>query len=135
MECESIAFPLLSSGNNGFDPELAFEIAVSSIESFQGEKLKKVLLVIYGRNTALMVKNLAYDYETLPEGIKKLKKKILNEEIRKIREAKAKAAAEKMLIEQINKAVDYLKDEENRKKLLDDGFDIAERIINLKNII
>ena len=135
MECESIAFPLLASGNNGFDPELAFEIAVSSIESFQGEILKKVLLVIYGRNTALMVKNLAYDYETLPEGIKKLKKKILNEEIRKIREAKAKAAAEKMLIEQINKAVDYLKDEENRKKLLDDGFDIAQRIINLKKIV
>ncbi|MDO4492166.1 MAG: macro domain-containing protein [Lachnospiraceae bacterium] len=28
MDCKSIAFPLLASGNNGFDLELAFEIGV-----------------------------------------------------------------------------------------------------------
>ena len=134
MGCESIAFPLLSSGNNGFDLELAFEIAVSSIKSFKGEMLKKVILVIYGRKTALMVKNLGYTFETLPEGIKKLKKSILKEEIQKIREAKVKAAAEKILQDQMNKAVDFLKDENNRRKLVDAGFNIAQKVIQLKKM-
>lgn len=41
MGCESIAFPLLASGNNGFDREFAFQIAEDSIESFTGVHLKK----------------------------------------------------------------------------------------------
>ena len=36
MNCETIAFPLLASGNNGFDLGLAYDIAKSSIESFSG---------------------------------------------------------------------------------------------------
>ena len=34
MKCNSIAFPMLAAGNNGFDRELAFKIAKESIESF-----------------------------------------------------------------------------------------------------
>lgn len=56
MRCESIAFPLLASGNNGFDKELAVRIAEESIESFQGVNLKKVFLVIYGDNMENYIK-------------------------------------------------------------------------------
>lgn len=48
--CESVAFPLLASGNNGFDKQLAFRIAEESIKSFESVKLKKVFLVVYGDN-------------------------------------------------------------------------------------
>ena len=133
MECESIAFPLLASGNNGFDLELAFEIAIKSIESFQGEILKKVILVIFGLRTAMIVKNLGYTFETLPEGIKKLKEQLRQEEERKNRETQIKETVEKKLTEQMEKAVDYLKDEKNRKKLMDLGVEIAKMVIKIKN--
>jgi len=49
MNCKSIAFPLLASGNNGFDLQIAFEIAKESLESFEPRKdLKKVMIVLYG---------------------------------------------------------------------------------------
>ena len=33
MECESIAFPLLASGNNGFDKKLAYQISRDTMET------------------------------------------------------------------------------------------------------
>ena len=47
MRCESVAFPLLASGNNGFDKELAIQIAKESIGQFEGDTLKKVYLVVF----------------------------------------------------------------------------------------
>lgn len=44
MRCDSIAFPLLASGNNGFDKELAIQIAKESIGQFTGDSLKNVYL-------------------------------------------------------------------------------------------
>ena len=41
MKCESIAFPMLASGNNGFDRALAFQIARESIGRFEGENSKE----------------------------------------------------------------------------------------------
>ena len=47
MGCSSIAFPLLASGNNGYNPKLAFQIARDSIESFDGANLKIIILVLF----------------------------------------------------------------------------------------
>ena len=52
MGCESISIPLLGSGNNGFDWEAAFKIAIQAIKQFDGEKLKNVTLVVFSEKIA-----------------------------------------------------------------------------------
>ena len=61
MKCETIAFPLLSAGNNGFDRELAFKIAKESIEEFDSKYLKKVILVVYDAEIAVFLKTKGYE--------------------------------------------------------------------------
>lgn len=57
MGCETMAFPLLASGNNGFDVKIAFEIAKKSIESYEtSNKLRKVFLVVYDADTVDLVR-------------------------------------------------------------------------------
>ena len=67
MKCDSIAFPMLAAGNNGFDRELAFNIAKESIESFEGEYLKEVILDVYDEEMAVFIKSLGYDVFDQPE--------------------------------------------------------------------
>lgn len=56
LECRTVAFPLLASGNNGFDLNLAFEIAKMSIEQFEGKYLDKAIIVLYGYRVNSIVK-------------------------------------------------------------------------------
>lgn len=64
MNCESIAFPLLSSGNNRFDKKVAWLIAKRSIEQYTPQKkLKKSFLVIYDENTTTKLKMIGVDIE------------------------------------------------------------------------
>ncbi len=56
MGCESIAFPLLAAGNNGFNLRLAIQIAKETISGFQPEnQLKTVFLVVYTEAAKVMV--------------------------------------------------------------------------------
>lgn len=92
LECKSIAFPLLSSGNNGFDKELAFQIAKESFESFSGEYLEKITLVIYESSLALLIKSWGYEvdtvfYEDLINERKVKQKEKQDEWIRRVAEA------------------------------------------------
>ncbi len=112
MGCESIAFPLLASGNNGFDRALAFQIARNSISEFVGEKLKNVTLVIYGERTERFVRDQGYAVTVMSETQPRHTMRIPEE---------AKKAVEKGL----KAAGNWLKEERNRKKLLEAGFLIA----------
>lgn len=60
LNCITIAFPLLASGNNKFDKELALEIAVKCIESFEPKHLQQAVIVLYGENTVDLVKKSGY---------------------------------------------------------------------------
>ena len=104
MECDSIAFPLLASGHNRFDRELAFKIAIESIEAFENTNLKKVLLVIYDENTECFVKSLGH-YVAVMEDMAHPKKDKNNEEFKMIVSNGLKSAGA------------WLKDRENQKKL------------------
>lgn len=68
MECSSIAFPLLASGNNGFDIELAYHIARSSIKGYKTAMfLKTVFLVAYNSRIEYKLRELetnSYDDPT-----------------------------------------------------------------------
>jgi O-acetyl-ADP-ribose deacetylase (regulator of RNase III) len=51
LECETVAFPLLSSGNYGFPKDEALKIAISEISSFLFEHEMTVLLVVYDKES------------------------------------------------------------------------------------
>ncbi len=126
MGCESIAFPLLSSGNNGFDLNLAYEIAKSSIESFDGIKLKKVILVVYGDTISTLLKGKGVSVINMQAAFKIDKKKLAQKK-------QAKQLVNKVMEEQIGKALEYLKDEKNREKVIQSGFTIAKFVIGFAN--
>lgn len=127
MSCETIAFPLLASGNNKFDLQIAFEIAKESIESYQlTHKLKRVFIVLYGpramhmaREQGLAVAEVIDDVYILAndENYVSPGQRALNTGI---------DIAGKFLDDGMKMAMEYLDDQENRKKILDGGFKIAQ---------
>ena len=116
MECESIAFPLLASGNNKFDRALAFQIAIESITSFEATILKKVILVVYGENMECFVKSQGYQVSNIPETVSS-PKSIFSDKIRRI----AKNG--------LNKGIEWIKDKENQKKVVQFGLAIALAVL------
>ena len=130
MGCESIAFPLLASGNNGFDKELAVQIAKESIEHFSGTNLQKTILVIYGDNTEKLIRSLGYPIIVIPDQSwiddRKTKhkfKKLLDD---------GKDVAQKIIEEQIEKALDWLKDPEHCKQVFQYACMIVKFVISMK---
>ena len=70
LGCQSIAIPLLGSGNNGFDLEIAFEIAKESIEYFEPyNKLNDIYLVVYSTEVVTMLKNQGVYVEEYIDGM------------------------------------------------------------------
>lgn len=126
MGCESIAFPLLASGNNGFDKELAVHIAKESIEQFSGTSLKRVILVVYGDSTEELMKTLGYTVMVIPEKIRIDERKAAHKAKANKLIADGKEVAQKFLEEQLTKALEWLKDENNREKVLQYGIMIAQ---------
>ncbi|MGV8907114.1 MAG: macro domain-containing protein [Acetobacterium sp.] len=127
MSCESIAFPLLASGNNRFDLQIAFEIAKESIESYEpSNKLKRVILVLYGarsmqiaREQRISVEEVIDDEYILAndENISSPKQQTLNG---------GKDIAGNFLDDGIQLAKKYLDNPDNRKKIIQGGIKIAE---------
>lgn len=73
--CESVAFPLLSSGNNGFDTNLAISIAIESIEDFEPtHKLREVYLVTYGSYATKLMRDRGYEVEEVIDEVYALNK-------------------------------------------------------------
>ena len=56
--CESVAFPLLSSGNYGYPKEQAFRIAVDTITQYVMEHDLTVYLVLYDRHSLAVSRKL-----------------------------------------------------------------------------
>ena len=121
MGCESVAFPLLASGNNGFDKQLAVRVAEESIESFQGVNLKKVFLVIYGDNMENYIKSLGYNVFVIPANIKVNDKKLHHQAKQRKLIADGKDVAQDILEAQLEKAIEWIKKPENQKILFESG--------------
>ena len=126
MGCTSIAFPLLASGNNGYDLDLAFQIAKESINSFEGTTLKKVILVLFGDHVASVVAEQGYEVVEIPVDLKKEAQKEAQKAKAKKFVEEGKEIAQKFLDDQIQKGLDYLKDEKNREKIIAAGIGIAK---------
>lgn len=129
MGCESIAFPLLASGNNGFDKELAVRIAEESIESFQGVNLKKVFLVIYGDNMENYIKSLGYNVFVIPANIKVNDKKLHHQAKQRKLIADGKDVAQDILETQLEKGIEWIKHPQNQEKLFEAGLVVFKLVL------
>ena len=116
MGCESVAFPLLASGNNGFDKQLAVRIAEESIKSFEGVNLKKVFLVVYGDTMETYMKSLGYNVLVIPAHVK-----MNDKDKQKKLIADGKDVAQDILEAQLEKAIEWIKKPENQKILFEAG--------------
>lgn len=121
MGCESVAFPLLASGNNGFDKQLAVRIAEESIKSFEGVNLKKVFLVVYGDTMETYMKSLGYNVLVILAHVKMNDKKIHHQDKQKKLIADGKDVAQDILEAQLEKAIEWIKKPENQKILFEAG--------------
>jgi len=112
MNCESIAFPLLASGNNKFSKQLAFQIAKESIERFEGKHLKKVIMIVYDDNSENLVKLQGYNVEIL--------------------ETKPKTAhiAHEIIADGLKIGLEWMKDIHHQKMIIDLGINLALRIVS-----
>jgi len=64
--CKSIAIPILSAGNNGFEPSYAIKIAIESILEYQPKyDLQRVILVPYDYKTVNIFKDSGIEVEEL----------------------------------------------------------------------
>ena len=64
MGMESIAFPLLASGNNGFDADAAIDIALQSLEQYQPKhQLSEALLITFVTATTNKLRKRGYTIE------------------------------------------------------------------------
>lgn len=112
MKCATIAFPLLASGNNGFDLELALEIAIKSIENYNAKHLKEAIIVVYGSSIKKLVIEAGFDVKPLID--EKLIKKAENKMwMQKLRD-EGKDEVKEILEEEIRRAFDYLKNRDGR---------------------
>ncbi len=56
--CESIAFPLLSSGNHGFPKDIALQCAINAISKFLMQYEMQVYLVVFSRDAVILSEKL-----------------------------------------------------------------------------
>ena len=126
MECKSIAFPLLASGNNGFDLELALKIALKSIEAYEPKCLELVTLVIFGNRISEIVKNAGFEVTILPRNFEAEKEQL---EARKKMINGVKGVAQQFMEAQIQKGIEYLKEPENREAAVQFGVKIVKMVM------
>lgn len=125
LQCQSIAFPLLGAGNNGFGLETAYKIARESIECFDAHnRLKDVYLVVYSADVVTMLKNQGMFIEEYIDGIYVLNKDEKHKTAIQVLLERAKDVATLYIEDGKAYAMDYadkvleaLEDPENRKML------------------
>lgn len=127
MKCREIAFPLLAAGNNGFDTELAFEVAHDSVNSFQGKNLNTAILVLYGSRLASKLEQQGYTV------IKMADKTAANNRIpfnikMPVFSGQFTKMGQKIVESGIAYGTEWIKDPENQRLMLEFGTKIVKQI-------
>lgn len=133
LGCSSLAIPLLASGNNKFDINLAIEVAIKSIESYDAEnKLTDVFIVVYDMISSEKIRRMNLPFEeTIDEAyvMEQAEKNILKKGTKRSTKRSAKHVAKKYLDEIIDQSVDFFTDSDNIEAIVKKGFDIAKMIL------
>lgn len=119
MKCKSIAFPLLSSGNNGFDLELAFEIARESFLNFAPGNLEKIILVVYGYQITTLIKQKGFNVIEVPANVQELVKQADRHQEAKAIKKDGKDIAKVGLNAVMKMGLAWLNKEENWEKIIE----------------
>ena len=140
--CKTVAFPLLASGNNRFEANLALDIAVDSINAFNPvNKLEKVYLVLYGMRAVAFAKEKGYEVDEIIDQKYVLEK---NEDYKNGMQHTTDQAigftAKTAVVmgkyaglfakDGIDLVQEYMNNPEKRKKLLEKGADIAIKVVS-----
>ena len=128
--CKSLAFPLLASGNNGYDVDLAFRIAEKSIDEYQPEHaLETVYLVLYGFAAINVVRKYGYSMEEfIDQKVVFHKEEERRHPVKKIFE-KGQDFAGGVMDKGLGQAMVFLDNEENQNIVLERGKSIAAYVI------
>lgn len=134
LGCESITFPLLASGNNGFDLRTAAEIAVETIQHYNSSnKLEQALLIAYSEDAIRVFNELNIPvHDTFSQSFVSNSSSIYTSaalspvEILKEVFGKFYDTGSKMFM-------NYINNEENREKIIRTGINIVN--IVLKKVI
>ena len=124
LQCESIVFPLMSAGHNGFDKQLAMQIAIECIRQYESDNLKNVYLAILDVKATEFFRDAGY--EVAEATINYEPKKVASENNSFIPKAVVDYLADKfakggkeIADAMIDKAIEEMKKPENWKKLAD----------------
>lgn len=130
MGCKSIAFPLLAAGNNGYDIDLAFQIAGRSIEEYQPENtLETVYIVLYGYDAMGVARKYGYSVdEFIDQKAVFLKEEEKKRPVVKLFE-KGQNFVNGVKDKGLEQAMAFLDNEENQDKVLEMGKRIAADVI------
>ena len=124
MKCKTVAFPLLASGDNGFDKDMAIEIATNAINNFIPDKLINIYIVLDAPKDCEKIKQIGYildDDSSIIVNRHSFGKKHIEE---------GKKIADAFVKDEIDAAFEWLKIKKNREKVIKAGVDITKIVIN-----
>lgn len=126
LGCTTVAFPLLAAGNNGFDKELAYQIAYECFTSFDAVKLKQITLVIFEDEVEAIVKEKGFSVIRIPDDLSK--KQAQFEHKKKAEKVKndLKEIALDLLQNEIDQAKAWLSDPKHKKMVFDLSIHIVQ---------
>ena len=134
MECKSMAFPLLASGNNGFDLKLALEIALNSIESYNAQNLECISIVIFGNHIKEIVRNAGFEVTILPRNLEEDIKDKEKLELHKKMLDDVKDKGQEFLMYQLKMGMEFFKDPKHMEEAIEFGVAIVKNIMKNKGI-
>ena len=119
LGCTTIAFPLLAAGNNGFDKELAYQIAYECFTTFDPVKLKQITLVIFEDDVEEIAKENGFSVIRIPDDLSK--KQAQFEHKKKAEKVKndLKEIALDLLQNEIDQAKAWLSDPKHKKMIFE----------------
>lgn len=131
MGLESIAFPVLAAGNNGFDADLAIKIAIQSFEQFEpATKLALAYLVPFGSYVTQRICELGYEVDEQIDQMQVFEQNMqqaawMNENKGGVADAREKPAFKVA----IDKGIEWMKQPEHLLLVAQIGIPILEAVI------
>ena len=133
MGFESIAFPVLASGNNGFDADLAIDIATESLKRYQPKhKLSQAYLVTFGSRITHKMRDRGYEVDEVIDRMHVLDQQVHQADVVKNddhwedRWKPERTPAQKLF----DDGIKWIVNPENQKKILNAALDVALAVLS-----